>query len=284
MSDKTIGIVNLFINIFPNGGILDKNNFDQEIYGSQFSTDKDIFVNKVNHGYSILYRDDIIINFDTKIFLENCISLMKENLPGTIIRISIKYLLLIVSDFWIPTSEKLKEFKKFLELFDDPDGLIEFECVEIVSGFDDEYDDDYDEEFILDEDDEDEDFLDYKSIYRSSRLIRSTKNVKRQIKKHGIIISSDKDNKKYDREIIKSFLKDFIPGDSDWIRIYRRIMLERWMDTFVISKKTAKELQKMHEKNSNKKSYQKNKKSQNRVLDLTSKLFNDYDLFSDPSR
>jgi hypothetical protein len=79
--------------------------------------------------------------------------------------------------------------------------------------------------------------------YPSSKILKSAKHAKKDIKNHGIIIQSGKSRDK-DEEIIRSFLKDFIPGKSNWIKSYRKIILKRWMNQYAITKKAAKKYEK----------------------------------------
>ena len=78
------------------------------------------------------------------------------------------------------------------------------------------------------------------------KILKNDKNPKRSYKRHGVIICNDKKSRKNDEAIIKEFLKDFIPGDSEWIKSFRHDILKRWMKMYSISKSDLKELEKVH--------------------------------------
>lgn len=60
--------------------------------GKVFSTVTDIKVNKVDVGYSVLYRSDDIKNIDPEVLGNNIIKIFMENLPNTDIIFTITYL------------------------------------------------------------------------------------------------------------------------------------------------------------------------------------------------
>ena len=82
--------------------------------------------------------------------------------------------------------------------------------------------------------------------WNKSKLIKNGKNrrMKKTYHKHGVIIYNDKDDFKSDVKTIKSFLKDFIPGDEKWQDDFRHDLLKRWTYAYAISKKQAKKLSK----------------------------------------
>ena len=120
-------------------------------------------------------------------------------------------------------------------------------------------------------------FLNHTNI---SRIIKTSKHAKRDIKRHGILIESGKARDK-DMEIIKSFLKDFIPGKSNWIKSYRKAVLKRWMNHYAITKKMAKQFDKYS------KETQKDKKASfksSAVSKATRGLLKHYNAFYDTSK
>lgn len=76
-------------------------------------------------------------------------------------------------------------------------------------------------------------------IYRS-KVFRNSKNPKREISRHGVLIANKKSDIEKDREILKDVLKAFIPGDKTWIKKFRKELLDRWMVVYVITKKSLK--------------------------------------------
>jgi len=84
--------------------------------------------------------------------------------------------------------------------------------------------------------------------YGESRVFRNAKNPKQIIKKHNLLITKSNSDIKDDIKIIKSFLKDFIPGSSQWKKKFRDELLQRWVTSFVISKKNLKKFSKIYEK------------------------------------
>jgi hypothetical protein len=79
-----------------------------------------------------------------------------------------------------------------------------------------------------------------KKVNRRSKVFIHSSNLKKNIKNHGIIITSGKKDIKKDKEILRDFLKEFIPGKSAWVKEYRSIILERWLRVYAITKKDAK--------------------------------------------
>jgi hypothetical protein len=51
--------------------------------------------------------------------------------------------------------------------------------------------------------------------------------------------------------IIKNFLNNFIPGESKEIKYYKKLILNRWMNAFVISSKTARKIKKAYKDSNN---------------------------------
>lgn len=118
--------------------------------------------------------------------------------------------------------------------------------------------------------------------YSSSRVLRATKNPKKSFKKHGIIICNSKKAIHKDEDIIKDFLKDFIPGNSSFKKDLRKKLLRRWMSSYVINKKQATRIKKKYNKAINKSI--KDQKVQ-QVVNMTRKILTvPIDNWSDPSK
>lgn len=110
-----------------------------------------------------------------------------------------------------------------------------------------------------------------KISYGRSRVLRAANNPKRAYRRHGVIVCTEKDAIKKDEKVIKEFLKDFIPGDAEWKKDFRKDLLKRWMNLYVITKKQLKYFEKnMH------KQVVRNRTNANveRTLNITRQLFN----------
>ena len=110
-----------------------------------------------------------------------------------------------------------------------------------------------------------------KSKTPRSRVFKESKNPKKEIKRHGVIITRDKEDLEKDRKIIKEFLKEFIPGKQEWVKEFRSELLCRWMKMYTIKIKDLKKIEKMQrDKKKDKERRKKNKK----ILDFTRNMFN----------
>ena len=99
------------------------------------------------------------------------------------------------------------------------------------------------------DDDKDERKVKYhKKYYGKSRVFSNIKHPKQVIKKHNLLVTKSNSDIKDDIKILKSFLKDFIPGNSKWKKRFRDELLQRWMATYVISKKNMKKFMKSYNK------------------------------------
>ncbi len=116
-----------------------------------------------------------------------------------------------------------------------------------------------------------------KSCIRRSKVLKEANKAKKTTSRHGLLVYDDKSDLKRDRETIKRMLKEFIPGDSAWIREFREEVLERWIRSYCISKKNLKRVKKYYSKQQKKKGDGKKRKTQR-----TSSLYDS--LWNDPSR
>lgn len=120
-----------------------------------------------------------------------------------------------------------------------------------------------------------------KKIYNSSRILKAANSPKRAYYRHGVLVFNNKKAAKKDEEIIKDFLKDFIPGNSEWKKKFRKDLLKRWIKAYAISKGNLKKLEKNWYENERKKSITKRNK---RVVDFTRKMLTvPVDHWSDPN-
>lgn len=79
-----------------------------------------------------------------------------------------------------------------------------------------------------------------------SKVFRNAKNAKRDIARHGIIVYNKKSDLERDRDQIKEFLKQFIPGNKQWIKKFRKDILNRWISMYTISKKMLSVMEREH--------------------------------------
>lgn len=205
------------------------------VVGKQYSTAQEIKVNKTPAGYSIIMRCDDFNQLETATLGSHLVKLITTHFPDATVELQVMYPSIL-------TSDELNEVTaiKMLQL---DDYLSEIELDNLNYTQSNSIESLWNACSIDDSDDEEELEFDLSDLYKvkrksksvtSSRLIKSAK---RSIKKHDIIISSDKKDKRKDEKTIESFLKGFIPGKSRWIVSYRNTVLKRWMDAFTITKR-----------------------------------------------
>lgn len=120
-----------------------------------------------------------------------------------------------------------------------------------------------------------------KPYYGTSRIWKNSDNIKRSIKRHGVVVTDSKKDVRSDEKIIKEFLKDFIPGGADWKKDFRKEVLERWMHCYAIEKKRLKK----YEKKARKHAHKKRAIDPNKAVEFTKRLFyTPIDKWADPSR
>lgn len=303
------------INIFPpNININQLQYYEESVYGKIFSTLTEIRLNKVMDGYSILYRADSFERIDIPIFADNLVNIFIDNFADDIIEIELYYWHMGEKYFSAPCGINIIQLDDYLTDYDDD--RIQYNTTESVDYLIESYDEDS-EEFDFDEDDteEDDDDMDpddeeeedwdeedplaflrkgkssktkKKKSYGSSRILKLSKNPKKNIKRHGLVLSNNKTEMKKamkkDEKTIRAFLKDFIPGNAKWIKEYRAGILERWMDMYRITKKNLKRLQKEQRRKYEKK-HGGSRITKEKAMSFTRKLLNGYnDSWNDPTK
>lgn len=88
-----------------------------------------------------------------------------------------------------------------------------------------------------------------KKEYTTSKVLKAAKSPKKAYKRHGVIVCGNKSAIKKDEKIIKEFIKDFFPGNAEWKKKFRKDLLTRWMNTYVISVKGLKQVEKKYQNN-----------------------------------
>ena len=109
---------------------------------------------------------------------------------------------------------------------------------------------------------------------RPSKVLRVSKNPKKSYNRHGIIVCSDKSAIRKDRETIKRFLKEFIPGQSEWKKALRRDLLSRWMKLYTVSNKKMRSLEREFRRANSK---DRPRFDAERALEYSRRIFNIYD-------
>ena len=281
--------------------------------GRTRSTETKINVLKVSDGYSVVFDDDVFMNVQPSKLIASLVTICSNNLKDTIFDFRIIYhyegaedsyfdpnvakhvldMDILMTD--INDSKRIPVFgyTRLEGIADVASDLQDWNEEEDPFGVD-EYDDEED-----DDDDEDDEYGpdDFMSLltgkptkkskkeknhdyYGRSRVWKNSKQPKRQIHRHGVLIAADKSDLKKDEKIIKEFLKDFLPGKSGWKKEFREDVLERWMRTYAISRKNLKHLERKHRKNRTKKS-----DATKKALQFTNRLFSvPIDRWYDPSR
>lgn len=115
-----------------------------------------------------------------------------------------------------------------------------------------------------------------------SKVFKEAKNAKRDVKRHGVIISRDKDDIKHDEKVLRAFLKEFVPGKEDWLKGFRAELAERWMSMYTIRLKELKKLEKFER---NKRKAKERRKRNKEILDFTRNMFTvPIDSWDDPNK
>lgn len=310
--------INVALHIIPKGvPTTELENYDRNRCGSVLSNDKEIKVNKVLNGYTIVYDDDTFKGLDTVVFATSFVQIFKKNLPNTVIDAAMLYHFELESGddaFDEDTAKKVIELSGYFASISNP--VFRYRVSESVvytvnyykdiNEPDDRYDDDDPDSFFNmsgydDDDDEDDDPFDILSrgldgyrkkhkrhrefdSYGRSKILRNSDNAKKAYNRHGLLIIDDKDDLKKDEKIIKEFLKDFFPGDSSWKKEFRRDVLKRWISMYAISKKNLKSLERDYRRKS-RNSQRRSNIDTEKAIDFTRRLFNvPLDRWSDPSK
>ena len=269
---------------------------------------------KVSDGYSVVFEDDVFVGLTLSNLVASILQVFGTNLPDTIFEFGIMYhyndesfdpeiakhildldvmMLQIKDTNKIPifdyvrndaVNDVLSDYRYWVET---QDSMCE-EDIDETDDYEDEEDDDIESNDILS-------FLagennikpkkkknkkktsDY---YGRSRVWKNCKQPKKNIERHGVLIASDKSDLKKDAKIVKSFLKDFMPGNSKWKKEFRQDVLDRWMSMYAISRKHLKQLEKQHRKRAVRKP-----SSTKKIIDFTNKLVNmPIDSWNDPRK
>ena len=271
--------------------------FNPKIHGVNFSDHDHIRVNRTLDGYTVIYKASEFLDVDNAGFMSALIKLLTKNLPNTLFEISLIYHTEsdIVDDYFIKVRNAAILLMKISETGSLKNVL--FGTTNVPTSPLQHYSEDMDDDEEEDEDDNDDEIIDplgfltkskkskkkkSKEYYGRSRVWKDAKNPKRDINRHGVVISSDKDDIRRDEKIIREFLRDFLPGDAGWKKEFRKELAKRWMNVYTISKKHLKTLEKNH-RNSNRN--KRINKGINTGLNFMNQMINrPIDRWSDPTK
>jgi hypothetical protein len=302
MKDVNVSIIVLS----DNARLIDIPKQSQIFYKNQFSNHDEIVVNKNENKYVIIYKEYEFIMLDNKIFGNNIIQLFVDKIPDTNFILEMYYY--PIKTYSLDCIKHILAMNEyFWHEFADEENSESFEYnitrnIESLNDNYDEYNNTFDfNEFEADcceeedDDDEGEDIdeilhqsknknkktKDNNKKYKSSYIFRSANKVGKNIKRHGIIICSDKEAREKDERTIKDFLKIFIPGDSDKARLCRKILTRKWINSLVISKKIARKVKKAY------KTYNRNDRKntiKDRSAEFADKLVKNFDPFQSSNK
>lgn len=122
-----------------------------------------------------------------------------------------------------------------------------------------------------------------KKKYDKSKALTSSKDPKKSYNRHGVIVVKDKDIVEHDAKIIKEFLKSFIPG-SGWRKDFRNDILKRWIESYVITSKQLKKLERKHKRKIRKKKINRHF-NKNRSMEVVRRVLTEpVDKWYDPNK
>lgn len=285
-------------------------NCSPEVIGTNYSDRDHILANEVENGYSILYTDEAITEVNPNDLVRTIINLFTHQFPDSIISLSINYCFQYIDESMEPefdsevammilriaaammavnndrvhyyNSSDVITIRKILEEMrhqaEEPEQEEhEDDISSYLRGLGLGYEDDDD-----DDDDRPRRKKSRKKNYGHSRVMSHANKPKQAFKRHGVLIADSKDDLERDRQILKAFLKDFIPGDADWKREFRREVLKRWMDLYAISKKNLKRMEKQHRKAKHSK---KNSVEKSMAMDFARRVLSvQQDRWNDPTK
>lgn len=300
---------NLTVHIIPSSSVYyNLEDYDEVEHGKTLSNAREIKVNQVRDGYTIVYGGDVFKRLNMDVFGANVIKLFQTNLPNSVIDMYIDYHYELEDDddkFDGEVAEKIISFdqamvkmsKNTFRYHRSESVMDAIEYLQDINDSDDEYGNMFEDDGDDDEGDFDVDdifgFLNAPNksgkkskskpdSYGRSKVFRNANNPKRAYRRHGVLVADSKDDIRRDEKILKEFLKDFFPGNSDWKKDFRRDLLKRWIRMYVVSKKKLKELERDYRKS---KSSKKSNANTDKALDFTRRLFNvPLDRWNDPSK
>ena len=279
--------------------------YNTRLYGTAKSTSTEIKVNKVGDLYTIVFPKAEFKELDPKGTMVGIVNIFRDNLTDSDYNFDVEFTGADGSDI----ASQINAFNQLIYNYnehkkidggknsstanqlraaidraqrEEPNPHKSFyEDFEEYDGVDDD-DDPYDE---FDPNDYFDSFAyspkleSGKDKYDRSVVWKKSKNIKRSINRHGVVISS-KDNMRRDKKLIKKFLKDFIPGDAGWKKEFRDELAKRWLSVYAVSKKSLKNLEKDYRKKRDK----KNSARTRDIVKFANRLFSNEDTWNNPNK
>lgn len=296
-------------------------NYDDSIYGSVFSDEEELRINRIRDGYSILYTDSVFREFNVQTFRDALKDIIISNVVTGNSKLIFEFhyfwfeqldqmcalKIIELTDDFVKDGEELIAYKygdsdvtfgarmsesgTFLlnrlrkdyfnldnqqQIQEEPIGEMENNIIDDEVSIDD----------IDDDEEDDEDYISSlyptrnkpKNIYKS-RLIRLN-NARRNINRHGIIITDNKQLVRREAKMLRKLLRE-IYGTEKWKREFIDEILNLIMFRTVMSKKEAKRRTRIH--NHSEKDDVTNK---NGIINFTKNVLSQmkYDPFYDANR
>ena len=264
------------------------------------SDESHINVNQTDDGYLIIYTNDLFGTMDPKHLMYSIVKMFKSRFPKLTV-LDVEF-----TSAHHPDSD-IKPFVRNTLKVVRTTSHMTFDGVEVCfPGIPDEkpkknipltldvyehYSDpeDYeDDEEEPDEDDEDDYDL-VRDLMKDSRKKRSkymhscswhnSKDAKKMVRRHGVLVASTKDIKR-DRKAIREFLDDFLPGSAGWKKEFKDDVCKRWLQMYVISKGRLHDL----EKDKRRKRQKKNAKHSADIARSVTRQMFQTDRWTDPRK
>jgi len=289
-------------------------NYDPAKDGKTRSTENQIKALKVTDGYSVVFDDDVFVEISLAKLMSSIVQVFASNIKNSIFDFRLMYHYEGATDtyFDFDTAKHVLDLDDMMCKIRDAKSIPVFmytrtdNMQEVYTDFRNEVEDNTPEPIsrLFDDDDNDEDEDNEDSLFASllgiddkdkkekkskkdkeyygrSRVWKNCRNPKKQINRHGVMIA-DKSDLKKDEKIIKSFLKDFLPGGASWKKEFRSDVLERWMNMYAISKKHLKELEKAHRR---RRPAKRRSSTTDKILNFSEKLLAvPVDRWADPTK
>lgn len=107
-----------------------------------------------------------------------------------------------------------------------------------------------------------------------SSIFKNAKKKKKSIKKINLVIVKKKKDIKRDKVILQKVIRELFPGNSKYMKKFRKVILKRWIKMYSISKSTLKKIEKDR------------KKKKRNMMDIPRRVINSFanDIWNNPNR
>lgn len=107
-----------------------------------------------------------------------------------------------------------------------------------------------------------------------SSIFKNAKKKKKSIKKINLVIVKKKKDIKRDKVILQKVIRELFPGNSKYMKKFRKVILKRWIKMYSISKSTLKKIEKDR------------KKKKRNMMDIPRRMINSFtnDIWNNPNR